>query len=94
MLLGVFGLLMYVSIALGKPDVLHHEVTDPPIMESVLFVLGVIGLAAYLKGVEKGSHPLIGLFFSLALMFLAYGAWQWTEVLYTETVIASMFAQR
>jgi hypothetical protein len=94
MCLSLVGLLMFVSIRLGKPDVFHHDITDPPIMESVLFVLGLIGIWAFLKGVEKGSHPFIALLFSFALMLLAYGAWQWTEVLYTENVIAAFFARR
>jgi hypothetical protein len=93
MLLGLVGLLMFVSITVGKPDVFGHDVRDPPIMESVLFVLGLIGIWAFFKGVEKGSHPLIVLLFSFALMLLAYGAWQWTEVLYTESVIAGFFAR-
>lgn len=86
-----FSLLLYVSIALGKPDLLHHDITDPPIMESVLFVLAGIGVFALLNGVEKHSHLVVALLFGFGLMLLAYGAWQWTEVLYTEETIAAFF---
>jgi hypothetical protein len=91
--LALVSLLLFVSVEIGVPDIFSHTVTDPPIMESVLFVLALIGLWGLAKGVEGGAYPFVTLMFSLALMFLAFGAWQWTEVLYTENIIAAFFAR-
>jgi hypothetical protein len=87
------GALIFLAFKLGWSDITTHDVTDPPIMESVLLALGLIGLWGLVRGVEGGSYPVVTLILAFALMLLAFGAWQWTEVLYTDSVIAAFFAK-
>jgi len=88
----VSGGLIFVAVYLGKIDLLHHDVTDPPIMECGLLFLGLTGLFTIWKGVTKRPYTFAALVFGLIFTALASGAWAWTEVLYSQNVMAAYFS--
>ena len=88
----VSGGLIFVAAYLGKIDLLHHDVTDPPIMECGLLFLGLTGLFTVWKGVTKRPYTFAALVFGLIFTALASGAWAWTEVLYSQNVMAAFFS--
>lgn len=86
------GVLISVAAFLGTLDLSKHDITDPPIMESVLLFLGAIGFFTLLQGVAKRPYIPVALVFGLIITALAYGAWAWTEVLYDTNVIGAFFS--
>ena len=92
MTVALAGVLIFVAVELGKPDLFNHDITDPPIMESGLMFLGAIGIFTTVKGVAKRPYIPVALVFGLIITALASGAWVWTEVLYDRNVIGAFFS--
>jgi hypothetical protein len=59
---------------------------DPPLAEGVMILLGIAGLLARAP-VESRWRYARGCGLSSALTLVAYGAWWWTEVIYSQIVI-------
>jgi hypothetical protein len=89
---GMASTLVWIFFKFGRKDLMAHTLDDPPIMEFGLLFLGLIGFASLWNGVVKRPY-LPALALSLALATLAYGAWWWTEFLYTREVIAAFAAR-
>src|SRR4029077_12915812 len=89
---GMASTLVWIFVKFGRKDLMAHTLDDPPIMEFGLLFLGLIGFASLWNGVVKRPY-LPALALSLALATLAYGAWWWTEFLYTREVIAAFAAR-
>ncbi len=87
-------ILFYVAGYLGSFDFVNHHdiVTDPPIMEIGLALLAVVGIVTALRGVARLPYIGAGLVFGVIFTVLAYGAWAWTEVLYTKNTISAFFS--
>lgn len=83
--------LIFVAANYGELDVRRHDVTDPPIMELGLLILGGLGISAELIGVVK-RPPAVALVVGLILIPVVYGAWAWTEVLYSRSLISAFLA--
>jgi hypothetical protein len=90
---GLAGVLIIVATYLGHADLCQHDVTDPPIMESGLLFLGMVGVFTTLRGTTKRPYIPGALVLGLLFTALAYGAWSWTEVLYDQSVIGAYFTQ-
>jgi hypothetical protein len=89
---GMAIFLLWVGYHFGKLDYHLHHADDPPIMESVLVVSGFTGLATLWKGVVVRSYLPV-LVFSALMTALAFGAWWWTEFLYSRDLIGAFAAR-
>jgi hypothetical protein len=89
---GLASTLIWIAWHYGKIDLFRRDMDDPPIMELGLLLLGLVGVRTAWKGVVQRSY-LPALVLSSLMVVLAYGAWWWTEYLYTKDVVAA-FAVR
>jgi hypothetical protein len=83
--------LIVVAASYGELDIRRHDVTDPPIMEFGLIILGGLGILTELIGAVK-RPPTVAFFVGLILIPVAYLAWAWTEVLYSRTLISAFLS--
>lgn len=89
-LIAISVTLIFKPLSWAVRDYHLQDPSDPPIMETALIILGIIGLFTLLKGVVK-RPPLGIMFFGIILTILAYGSWVWTEYLYAKNVIGAFY---
>jgi hypothetical protein len=70
-----------------------HPLTDPPLMEIILIVLGLVGGYALWKGAPEGKYVVGSLLLSLLALVIAFLGWWWSELLYDQQVFYSFYAQ-
>jgi len=71
------------------------QLDDPPIMEGVLFTVGIVGLLVSFRRPVEDLRPrrwLTYFLLSFLLALFAFGGWWWSEVNYDENVIHSFKA--
>jgi hypothetical protein len=67
-----------------------HNLSEPPIVESALILLGLAGPFV----VSRENTPRFyfnGCLIGLTLFLIAYGGWWWTEVMYDQQVLHSFY---
>jgi hypothetical protein len=69
-------------------DDLHHGISDPPVLESLLLVITIFGVVVVAKGAKA---PLLRakryVLIALLLTGLSYGGWVGSEILYDQQVL-------
>jgi hypothetical protein len=84
--------LLWVGAQFGSFDYIQNRADDPPIMEGLLVLLGLVGFWTFLKGVLVRCSLQV-LLLSAFITLLAYGGWWWTEFLYSREVIGAFAAR-
>jgi hypothetical protein len=74
----------------GSQDVTNLDIFDIPILEGLLFLIAAFGGFLVFKGVEPIPFLKKRLLIEIGFfLFLSYGGWIWSEVLYDQQVISS-----
>jgi hypothetical protein len=81
---GVFALHNHIAYNLG------HNLSEPPIVESALILLGLVGPLVVSRQ-EQPRFYFNGCLVGLTLYVIAYGGWWWTEVMYDQLVLHSFY---
>jgi hypothetical protein len=81
---GVVALHNHIAYNLG------HNLSEPPIVESALILLGLVGPLVVSRQ-EQPRFYFNGCLIGLSLFVIAYGGWWWTEVMYDQLVLHSFY---
>lgn len=78
----------------GYNDLLHHNIFDIPVLETLLLVITIFGiwLVIFKKARNERFHSKRYILISLFFTGLTYGGWIWSEIIYDQQVINSFVA--